>query len=162
MLRVKVGSLAIVAVLPVVMAASCQTKAVMRQVRNVHVSVREAFRATDEFIAPRFEVAADLCLRRSETTHHADQCMEKWLQLDDVLSMVRESLASLEVVYENIERSDEGKVSWQYWILQVFRHSQSLVTILAEMNIDGADRVIEQIKNSIDGICQIVQCEGGE
>ena len=161
-MRVKYGSIVIVAVLPVVMAASCQTKAAMQQVRNVHMNVREAFKSTDEFIAPRFEEAADLCLRRAETPHHADACMEKWLELDNVLALVREVMSSLEVVYDNIERSDSGEAEWQYWIIQVFKHGQSILRIMAEIDIDGADRTIEQLKDALDGVCQIVQCDGGE
>lgn len=158
-MRVKIASLAVLAVVPVVMASSCQTRSAMEQVRNVHMSVREAFRATDEFVAPRLEDAADLCIRRSETAHHADYCMRKWLQLDDALSLVRESMASLEVVYDNIE--NDRNEDWQYWILQILRHGRSIVNIMVEINIEGADPIIEQIRNTLNGICQVANCEGG-
>ena len=161
-MRIKIDSLVLVVVLPVVMASTCQTRSAMKQVRNVHMSVRAAFIAADEFVAPRFEVAADLCLRRSETPHHADQCMEKWLTLDTILATSREALSSLEVVYENIEQSSDGRSDWQYWILQILRHGQSLVRVLDEMNIEGADRIIDQIKDTLDAICEIANCEGGE
>ena len=142
-MHTKLGNIAIVVALPVVMASFCQTKSTMERVRKVHMGVREAFRATDEFIAPRLEDAADVCIRRAETPHHADECMRKWLELDDALSLVRESLASLEVVYDNIDRTKTGEADWKYWALQVLRHGRSVIRIIAEIDIEGADRIIE-------------------
>jgi len=157
----KFGSIAVIAVLPVVMAASCQAKSAMERVRDVHMSVRAAFVATDEYVAPRFEMAAGICLDESDTELQADQCMNRWLEIDRILGLARESLASLEVVYDNIEKSEDGEANWQYWIMQVLSHGRSIVRLLVEINIGDSQPIIEQLKQTLDGICNVASCEGG-
>lgn len=160
-MNLRLGSIAVIAVVPVIMASSCQAKSTMQRVRDVHMSVRAAFVAADEFVAPRFEMAAGICLDSSDTELEADQCMGKWLELDHILSLARESIASLEGVYENIDKSEDGEASWQYWIMQVLAHGRAIIRILVEVDIGDSQPIINQMKQTLDGICNVVRCEGG-
>jgi len=156
-----VYSLMVLVLAPIMMASSCQTDAAMNRIRQVHTGVREAFIRADEFIAPRFEMAGDLCIEQSSSAEESDECMRLWLRLDVVMSMSREALAELENVYNNIETGSSGEADWQYWVLQVLTHGRVLLHVLDELNLNGADLIIGGIRDALDQICQFANCEGG-
>lgn len=156
-----VYSLMVLVLAPIMMASSCQTQAAINRIRQVHTGIREAFVQADEFVAPRFEAAGDVCIEQSSSAEESDECMRLWLRLDIVMTMSRESLAELENVYNNIEAGTSGEANWQYWVLQVLAHGREIVRILDELDLEGADSVIGRIRGALDQICDLAQCEGG-
>ena len=144
-----------------VMGASCQTQVAVDRIRQVHSGIRQAFVEVDEYVAPKFAEAGSRCIEQSSSAEESDECMRKWLRIDEVLVMSRESLAELENIYNNIEAGVAGETSWQYWALQVLAHGRAIVRILSELELGDADPIIHGMHNALDQICQIAQCEGG-
>lgn len=155
---------------PLVMASVCQNpNETLAQIRRVHSGIRAAFVAADEFVAPRFEVAGDVCIARAEEqgltgramVESSNECMRPWLILDETFALAREGLAGLERVYNNIEAGTAGEADWLYWGRQVLGYGQTILRILGELALDGANQIISDLRTAVDNICDLVQCEGG-
>ena len=146
--------------------ASCQGSA-MDTVRDAHTGIRGAFARADEFVAPRFDAAGDTCIARSVASgltgqagaDDADVCMAKWLELDTAISATREAMAELEEVYDDIDNGRDA--DWQTIAMRVLSHGRQIVRLLDELDIDGADDVISSMREALDQICSMVNCEGG-
>lgn len=155
-----------VIVSPFLGGSSCQTRSVMDTVRDVHTGVRGAFIHTDEFVAPRFEAAGDSCIAQSqaagltgqEGVDASDECMRTWLELDRAIALTRESMAELEEVYEDIDNGREA--DWRNIARRVLSHGRQVVHILDEIDIEGAGDVISSMRDALDRICNLIDCEG--
>lgn len=148
------------------MASQCQTQSTLSHIREAHTIIRESFVQTDDFVSPRFEARGDECIAQGEAqgltgqalVDASNECMGPWLRLDEIIATVRESLAELENVYEDIENGREA--DWQRIAVRIVDHAHSILAILDELNIDEADSVVAEIRHAVDLVCQITHCEG--
>lgn len=155
---------------PLVMAAVCQNpNETLNQIRRVHSTIRAAFVAADDFVAPRFEAAGDVCIAWAEEqgltgramVESSNACMRPWLILDETFTLVREALAGLERVYNNIKAGTSGVDDWVYWGRQVLGYGQTILRVLTELALDGANQIISDLRTAVDNLCDLVHCDGG-
>jgi len=147
--------------------STCQTRSAMDTVRDAHTGIRGAFARADEFIAPRFDVAGDTCIAQAQAAgltgqagaDASDECMSTWLELDRAVSATREGMAELEAVYDDIDNGREA--DWQNIARRVLVHGRNVVRLLDEVDIDGADEVISSMREALDQVCSLVDCDGG-
>jgi hypothetical protein len=153
---------------PMMLAATCQPRSLVGQIRQVHSGIRAAFVSADSFVASHFETAGDACITSVEVQgltgraaiDASNECMHPWLQLDQAIALSRESLAELENVYRSIESGSSGEQDWVSWARQLLAHGRAIVRILVEINIDGAEPTITEMRTALDQICQLANCEG--
>lgn len=160
--------LILVVVSPVLGGASCQRNTAMDVVRDAHTGLRGAMIRADEFIADGFDDAGDTCIVRTQATgltgqaasDDSDVCMSTWLQLDTAIAAIREAMAELEEVYEDIDNGRES--DWEVIALRVLTHARGVIRLLDELDIAGADEVIAAMREAIDQVCSFISCNGGE
>lgn len=148
--------------------SQCQTRSTIDTIRDVHSGVRGAFASADEFIAPRFDAAGNTCIAQAQAAglvgqagaDASDECMSTWLALDRSVSATREAMAELEEVYEDID--DGREADWQRIALRVLTHGRGVIRLLDEIDIEGADDVISSMREALDQVCALVDCDGGE
>jgi hypothetical protein len=158
---------AIVALVFTGIGSTCQTRSAMDTVRDAHTGIRGAFARADEFIAPRFDAAGDTCIAQAQAAgltgqagaDASDECMSTWLELDRAVSATREGMAELEEVYEDIDNGRQTE--WEHIAVRVLTHGRNVVRLLDELDIDGADEVISSMREAIDQVCSLVNCDGG-
>ena len=159
--------IAIVALVFTGVGSTCQTRSTMDTVRDAHTGIRGAFARADEFIAPRFDAAGDTCIAEAQAAgltgqagaDAADECMSTWLELDRAVSATREGMAELEAVYDDIDNGREA--DWQAIALRVATHGRNVIRLLDEIDIEGADEVISSMREALDQVCSLINCDGG-
>lgn len=159
----RVQTVLMVLLIPLLTASHCQMTAAMNRVRDVHSGVVAAFRATDQMVAPLFEVAGDRCITRARDAglegaaarEHARECMSTWYTVEEVLSGTREALAELENIYQDIEGGTDRYADWQAIATRLLEHGRQVSRLLVAVGVTVPDDLI----GALDTICQMVDCE---
>lgn len=152
-------------IIPVIMGASCQLQSAMDQVRDVHSGAVTTFRSVDTQMATLFDTAGDVCIQQAQddeltgtvAREAARACMESrgWMSVEEGLSTIREVLAELEDIYDDIEEGIDRLDDWKHVVSRLLVHGRQLVTIIVATGTDIQDEFI----STLDTLCEVIQCE---
>jgi hypothetical protein len=162
-MQLKILPIVIIVLIPLLMGSSCQRRAAIERVRDVHSVIVAGYQTTDRIIAPLFDEAGDRCIATAreqgltglDARDHARHCMRHWYVVENVLSISRASLAELELIYTDIENGEDRFSDWQSIATRLLSHGNRLIEILTEIGVE----VPEDLRNAINMICQMVDCE---
>jgi hypothetical protein len=158
-----VFALLALAIIPFTMGSSCQLHTAMERVRDVHSVVVEGFQTTDTIVAPLFDDAGDQCIREAQDQNlqgqegrdYATNCMSSWMDVEQALSVSRDLLAELEVIYDDIENGSDRYSDWQSIATRLLNHGRNMVRLLESLGVDIPDGLTQ----AIESICELTNCE---